>query len=91
MPITLSLSCYVPMAKLPESQQDEPARKSGQSSHDWQRSFVAAYVMLGSAPAGAGLGYLVDHWLGTSPFWTGAIACAFLLVSLVNLLMVLRK
>jgi F0F1-type ATP synthase assembly protein I len=80
------------MVKPPQTQQQEqPAAQNGVAPHSWQRCFVAAYVVLGSAPAGAGLGYLVDRLLGTSPFWTAATACVFLLLSLVNLFLVLRK
>jgi F0F1-type ATP synthase assembly protein I len=79
------------MADLPQSQHTAPPAKPAPSAQAWQRGFVAAYMVLGSAPAGAAIGYGIDHLASTNPYWTVSLALTFLIVSLVHLVKVLRK
>lgn len=69
------------VAKKPRTPQDERTT---------QRGFAAAYVLLGAAPSGLLVGWLIDLAAGTRPWFMLGCCALFLLVALVHLLRELR-
>lgn len=74
-----------------EHQRDRRPATGGQQDHGWQRGFASAWMVLGAAPAGLLLGYLIDRAAGTSPAWMLGLSLLFLAVSLYQLIKDSRK
>lgn len=89
----MSLATHHPFAMTaPDPRQDRetPAKTDGPSSpasdrQQWQRGFASAWMVLGAAPAGLLIGYLIDRAAGTTPWWALGLSLLFLAVSLYQL------
>lgn len=84
--MSVPLAVSLPMA---DHQHPTPRPNAGEqpsARHGWQRGFAHAWMVLGAAPAGLGLGWLIDRAYGTAPWWMLGLSVLFLGASLYPLI-----
>ena len=64
---------------------DGKKQANDNDSHDWQKGFANAWMVLGAAPAGLLIGYFIDRAADTTPWFMLGLSLLFLAVSLYQL------
>lgn len=68
-----------------QTRSTEGKDQSGNDRNGWQRGFANVWMLVGAAPAGLAIGYVIDRAYGTSPWWMLCLSLLFLAVSLYQL------
>ena len=70
---------------------DGKKQANDNDAHGWQKGFANAWMVLGAAPAGLIIGYLIDRAADTTPWSMLGLSLLFLAVSLYQLVKDSRK
>ncbi len=91
-PMSIAATCTFTMTTDDDQQSDRRPASHGEKAPDgtpdrggWQRGFANAWMVLGAAPAGLAIGYVIDRTYDTSPWWMLGLSLLFLAVSLYQL------
>ncbi|MBA3698218.1 MAG: AtpZ/AtpI family protein [Planctomycetes bacterium] len=90
--MSIAATCTFTMTTDDDQQSDRRPASHGEKAPDgtpdrggWQRGFANAWMVLGAAPAGLAIGYVIDRTYDTSPWWMLGLSLLFLAVSLYQL------
>ena len=86
-PMSIAATCISTMTTEDEQQPERRPDGQGkpQDNGSWHRGFANAWMVLGAAPAGLAIGYVIDRNFGTAPWWMLGLSLLFLAVSLYQL------